>query len=83
MISTTQMTQIKEYIPIYISIDDRPKRGRGRQRGSKYSDEEKRQKPNDAALKRHNNNYEYYTLRRRLCKQRVRAAEHIGNRIIG
>ena len=32
----------------YISIYDKPKRGRGRPSGSKYSDEEKRQKKREA-----------------------------------
>ena len=55
----------------YISIYDKPKRGRGRPKTCKLSDEEKRQQKRDNATRYHYDNYEYCKMRQRLQKQMV------------
>ena len=55
----------------YISIYDRPKRGRGRPKTCKLSDEEKRQRKIETNRKYYQDNYEYCVLRQRLYKQRI------------
>ena len=57
----------------YISIYDKPKRGRGKPRGSKYTEEEKAQKAKEATLKYRDANFEYYSLQKRLYMQRAYA----------
>jgi hypothetical protein len=79
MFSNTQMAKkhpgrARRHACVCFRID-RPKGGEGRPRGSKYSDEEKRHKAKEAALKHYNNNYEYCTLQQRLYKQRIRATK--------
>ena len=73
MISPTQTmenTTEVEYVSIY-----KPKRGRGRPRGSKYSDEEKRQRHREANSRCYYNNHEYYSLQKRSYKQAVYEAK--------
>ena len=53
----------------YISIYDKPKRGRGRPKTCNLSDEEKRQRKRDNATRYHYDNYEYCKMRQRLQKQ--------------
>jgi len=65
MISPTQTMENTTEVE-YISIYDKPKRGRGRPRGSKYSDEEKRIRNCQAALRCYYNNHEYYKLSKRI-----------------
>ena len=55
----------------YISIYDKPKRGRGRPKTCKLSDEEKRQRKTEINRKYYQDNYEYCVLRQRLYKQRI------------
>ena len=56
-------------MPEYVSIYDKPKRGRGRPKTCKLSDEEKRQRNRDNATRYHYDNYEYCKMRQRLQKQ--------------
>ena len=53
----------------YISIYDRPKRGKGRPKTSTLTDEEKKQLNRDNATRYHYDNYEYCKMRQRLQKQ--------------
>ena len=53
-------------MPEYISIYDKPKRGRGRPKTCKLSDEEKRIRNCQAALRCYYNNHEYYKLSKRI-----------------
>ena len=53
----------------YISIYDRPKRGRGRPNTCILTDEEKRLRNRDNARRYHYANYEYCKTRQRLQKQ--------------
>ena len=50
----------------YISIYERPKRGKGRPRGSKYTEEEKLARHREANLRCYYNNHEYYKLHNRI-----------------
>ena len=59
----------------YISIYDKPKRDRGRPRGSKYSDEEKLQRSREANYRCYYNNYEYYSLQKRSYNKAVYEAK--------
>ena len=59
----------------YISMYDKPKRGRGRPRGSNYSDEEKLQRRLEANSRCYYNNYEYYSLQKRSYTQAVYEAK--------
>ena len=68
MISPTQTMENTTEVE-YISIYDKPKRGRGRPKTCKLSDEEKRQRNRDNATRYHNDNYEYCKMRQRLQKQ--------------
>ena len=52
----------------YVSIYDRPKRGKGRPKGSKYTDAEKLEKRREVNLRCYYNNHEYYKLYKRLNK---------------
>ena len=61
MISSTQ-TMANTTEVEYISIYDKPKRGKGRPRGSKYTDEEKQQQRREIALKHYYDNWEYKRL---------------------
>ena len=56
-------------MPEYVSIYDKPKRGRGRPRGSKYSDEEKITRHREANSRCYYNNHEYDLLQKRSYKQ--------------
>ena len=58
-------------MPEYVSIYDRPKRGRGRPKTCKLSDEEKRQRKIEINRKYYQDNYEYCLLRQRLYKQKM------------
>ena len=64
----------------YISIYDKPKRGKGRPRGSEFSVEEQRQKHIDANSRCYYNNHEYYTLQKRSYKQAMSEAKQINLR---
>ena len=50
----------------YISIYDKPKRGRGRPKTCNLSDEEKRQRKIETAKQYYKNNYEYVRLQKRI-----------------
>ncbi len=50
----------------YISIYDRPKRGRGRPRTSTLTDEEKTQRTRDIAKQYYKNNFEYVRLQKNI-----------------
>ena len=60
----------------YISIYDRPKRGRGRPKTCNLSDEEKAQKKRDAYKIWYNNNWEYRTLKQRIYYENNREREN-------
>ena len=49
----------------YISIYDRPKKGRGRPKTCKLSDEEKRQRKIETAKQYYTNNFEYVRLQKK------------------
>lgn len=68
MSSTTQMMKNTTEVE-YISIYDRPKRGKGRPRGSKYSDEEKVENQRQASMRCYYNNHEYYKLQKKIKSQ--------------
>ena len=53
-------------MPEYVSIYDKPKRGIGRPRGSKYTDEEKRQRKIKIAQQYYQNNFDYVRLQKRI-----------------
>ena len=55
----------------YISIYDKPKRGRGRPKTSTLTDEEKRQRKIEINRKYYQDNYEYCVLRQRLYKEKI------------
>jgi len=59
----------------YISIYDKPKRGRGRPRVSKYTEEEKIERRRQANMRCYYNNHEYYKLYSRLHKAEIRKAK--------
>ena len=50
----------------YISIYDKPKRGRGRPKTCNLSEEEKRQRKIETAKQYYKNNYEYVRLQKRI-----------------
>ena len=50
----------------YISIYDRPKRGKGRPKTCNLSDEEKRLRKRETAKQYYKNNYEYVRLQKRI-----------------
>ena len=50
----------------YISIYDRPKRGKGRPKTCNLTDEEKRQSKREIAKQYYKNNYEYVRLQKRI-----------------
>ena len=50
----------------YISIYDRPKRGKGRPKTCTLSDEEKRQRKIETAKTYYNDNFEYVRLQKRI-----------------
>ena len=58
-------------MPEHVSIYDKPKRGRGRPKTCKLSDEEKRQRKIEINRKYYQDNYEYCLLRQRLYKQKM------------
>lgn len=62
-------------MPEYVSIYDKPKRGRGKPRGSKYTDEEKRVRANISRLKHYYNNHEYTKLQQCSSKYAKREAK--------
>ncbi len=70
MISPTQTMENTTEVE-YISIYDKPKRGRGRPKSCKLSDEEKRQRKIETNRKYYQDNHEYCVLRQRLYKQRI------------
>ena len=74
MISPTQTMENTTEVE-YISIYDRPKRGRGRPKTSKFSDEEKKQRNREANSRCYYNNYEYYSLQTRIYKQAISEAK--------
>ena len=74
MISPTQTMENTTEVE-YISIYDRPKRGRGRPKTSKFSDEEKKQRNREANSRCYYNNYEYYSLQKRSYKQAIAEAK--------
>ena len=53
----------------YISIYDKPKRGKGRPKTCKLSDEEKLQRRREANSRCYYNKYEHYSLQKRSYKQ--------------
>ena len=70
MISPTQTMENTTEVE-YISIYDRPKRGKGRPKTCKLSDEEKRQRKIEINRTYYEDNYEYCILRQRLYKQKT------------
>ena len=79
MISPTQTMENTTEVE-YISIYDKPKKGRGRPKTCKLSDEEKRQRKNDIAKRYYENNFEYVRLQKKnMARQEVRATQ--GNRL--
>ena len=60
------LTQNMEYTTDveYISIYDKPKRGKGRPKGTTLTEDEKRQRHNQANLKCYFNNHDYYKLQK-------------------
>ena len=70
MSSTTQMMNNTTEVE-YISIYDRPKRGKGRPKTCTLTEEQKKQKAIERSLKYYKDNYEYCVLRQRLYKQRL------------
>ena len=73
MISPTQTMENTTEVE-YISIYDKPKRGRGKPTTCMLSDEEKRQRNRDNATRYHYDNYEYCKMRQRLQKQTAYAS---------
>jgi hypothetical protein len=65
MISPTQTMENTTEVE-YISIYDKPKRGRGRPKTCKLSDEEKRQRKTEIAKRYYENNFEYVRLQKRI-----------------
>lgn len=65
MISPTQTMENTTEVE-YISIYDKPKRGRGRPKTCKLSDEEKRQRKIEIAKQYYTNNFEYVRLQKRI-----------------
>jgi hypothetical protein len=58
-------------MPAYVSVFDRPKRGKGRPKTCKRSDEKKKQRAINIKNKYHNDNYEKCVLRQRLYNQQI------------
>ena len=56
---------------VYVSIYDRPKRGKGRPKSS-LTDEEKAQKKRDNQKKWYNENWQYKCLKERIRQERIR-----------
>ena len=56
-------------MPEYVSIYDRPKRGRGRPKTCTLTDEEKKQRNREANKRCYYNNHSYYLLQKRSYKQ--------------
>ena len=65
MISPTQTMENTTEVE-YISIYDKPKRGRGRPKTCKLSDEEKRQCKIEIAKQYYTHNFEYVRLQKRI-----------------
>ena len=56
---------------VYVSVYDRPKRGKGRPKSS-LTDEEKAQKKRDNQKKWYNENWQYKCLKERIRQERIR-----------
>lgn len=56
---------------VYVSIYDRPKRGKGRPKSS-LTDEEKAQKKRDNQKKWYNENWQYKCLKERIRQEKIR-----------
>ena len=69
MISPTQTMENTTEVE-YISIYDKPKRGKGRPKTCTLTDEEKRQRKRDIALKHHYDNYEYKQLYKQIWRSK-------------
>jgi hypothetical protein len=67
--ATTQ--QISNTDDVYVSIYDKPKRGKGRPKSS-LTDEEKAQKKRDNQKKWYNENWQYKCLKERIRQERIR-----------
>ena len=67
--TTTQ--QVFNTDDVYVSIYDRPKRGKGRPKSS-LTDEEKAQKKRDNQKKWYNENWQYKCLKERIRQERIR-----------
>ena len=65
MISPTQTMENTTEVE-YISIYDKPKRGRGMPNTCKLSDAEKRQRKNEIAKRYYEKNFEYVRLQKRI-----------------
>ena len=59
----------------YISIYDRPKRGKGRPKTSTFTDEEKKQSHREANKRCYCKNHSYYTLQKRSYKQSIQSSK--------
>jgi len=70
MVSPTQIMENTTEVE-YISIYDRPKRGKGRPKTCTLTDEEKRLRINAINLRSYYNNHEYRKLQKRLHAQEV------------
>ena len=70
MVSPTQIMENTTEVE-YISIYDRPKRGKGRPKTCTLTDEEKIQRRNAINLRSYYNNHEYRKLQKRLHAQEV------------
>ena len=67
--TTTQ--QVFNTDDVYVSMYDRPKRGKGRPKSS-LTDEEKAQKKRDNQKKWYNENWQYKCLKERIRQERIR-----------
>ena len=65
MSSTTQMMNNTTEVE-YISIYDRPKRGKGRPKTCTLTEEQKKQRKRDIAKEYYKNNFEYVRLQKRI-----------------
>ena len=64
----------------YISIYEKPRRGRGRPKTCTLTEEEKRQRKIDINRRYYRDNYEYCTLRQRIYAQRIREEKKLNNK---
>ena len=66
------MTTYEEDMPIYISIYDKPKRGKGRPFSCTLTEEEKKERARVIASKHYYDNYEKTCARHTMYRERIR-----------